>query len=53
MGADVVIAGRSCDDAICASLPLRAGFPKGLCYHFGKTLECSLLVGTPSLACGA
>ena len=50
MGADVVIAGRSCDDAIYASLPLRAGFPKGLCYHFGKTLECSSLVGTPSMA---
>jgi hypothetical protein len=50
LGADVVIAGRSCDDAIYASLPLRAGFPKGLCYHFGKTLECSSLVGTPSMA---
>jgi hypothetical protein len=50
MGADVVIAGRSCDDAIYASLPLRAGFPKGLSYHFGKTLECSSLVGTPSMA---
>lgn len=49
-GADVVIAGRSCDDAIYAALPLRAGFPKGLCYHFGKTLECSSLVGTPSMA---
>ena len=50
LGADVVIAGRSCDDAIYASLPLRAGYPKGLCYHFGKTLECSSLVGTPSMA---
>ena len=50
MGADVVIAGRSCDDAIYAAPPLRAGFPKGLCYHFGKTLECSSLVGTPSMA---
>jgi hypothetical protein len=50
LGADVVIAGRSCDDAIYASLPLRAGFPKGLSFHFGKTLECSSLVGTPSMA---
>jgi hypothetical protein len=50
MGAQVIIAGRSCDDAIYASLPLRAGFPKGLCYHFGKTLECASLVGTPSMA---
>ncbi|MBI2755950.1 MAG: acyclic terpene utilization AtuA family protein [Chloroflexi bacterium] len=50
LGADVVIAGRSCDDAIYASLPLRAGYPKGLSYHLGKTLECSSLVGTPSMA---
>jgi hypothetical protein len=33
LGADVVTAGRSCDDAIHASLPLRAGYPKGLSYH--------------------
>jgi hypothetical protein len=50
LGADVVIAGRSCDDAIYAALPLRAGFPKGLCFHLGKTLECASLVGTPSMA---
>jgi hypothetical protein len=50
LGADVVIAGRSCDDAIYAALPLRAGFPKGLSFHLGKTLECASLVGTPSMA---
>jgi hypothetical protein len=50
LGVDVVIAGRSCDDAIYASLPYRAGFPKGLCFHLGKTLECASLVGTPSMA---
>ena len=50
LGADVVIAGRSCDDAIYASLPLRAGFPKGLSFHLGKTLECASLVATPSMA---
>lgn len=49
-GADVVIAGRSCDDAIFASLPIRNGFPKGLAFHLGKTLECASLVGTPSMA---
>lgn len=49
-GADVVITGRSCDDAIYAALPLRAGFPKGLSFHLGKTLECASLVGTPSMA---
>lgn len=49
-GADVVIAGRSCDDAIFASLPARAGFPRGLAFHLGKTLECASLVATPSMA---
>ncbi len=50
LGVDVVIAGRSCDDAIYASLPYRNGFPKALCFHLGKTLECASLVGTPSMA---
>jgi hypothetical protein len=50
LGADVVIAGRSCDDAIYAALPLRAGLPKGLSFHLGKTLECASLVATPSMA---
>jgi hypothetical protein len=50
LGVDVVIAGRSCDDAIFASLPFRAGYPKGLCFHLGKTLECASLVATPSMA---
>ncbi|MGH2559371.1 MAG: acyclic terpene utilization AtuA family protein [Thermomicrobiales bacterium] len=49
-GVDVVIAGRSCDDAIFASLPFRAGYPKALCFHLGKTLECASLVATPSMA---
>ncbi len=49
-GADVVIAGRSCDDAIFASLPVKHGFPRGLAFHLGKTLECASLVGTPSMA---
>ncbi len=49
-GADVVIAGRSCDDAIYAALPIKHGFARGLAYHFGKTLECASLVGTPSMA---
>lgn len=49
-GADVIIAGRSCDDAIFAALPLRAGLPKGLAFHLGKTLECASLVATPSMA---
>lgn len=49
-GADVVIAGRSCDDAIFAALPVKQGFPRGLAFHLGKTLECASLVATPSMA---
>lgn len=49
-GADVVIAGRSCDDAIFAALPVKHGYPMGLAFHLGKTLECASLVGTPSMA---
>jgi hypothetical protein len=39
-GADVVIAGRSTDAAIFASLPLLRGFNPGLVWHAGKLLEC-------------
>ncbi len=49
-GADVVIAGRSCDDAIFAALPIKHGYPWGLALHLGKTLECASLVATPSMA---
>jgi len=40
-GADVVIAGRACDDAIFAALPILKGFDKGLSLHCGKILECA------------
>ena len=49
-GADVIIAGRSCDDAIFACFGIRQGFPKGLSYHMGKVLECASLVGSPSMS---
>jgi hypothetical protein len=49
-GATVIVAGRSCDDAIFAALPMMQGFPPGLCFHLGKTLECASLVATPSMA---
>lgn len=48
--ADVVICGRSCDDAIYAALPLRAGFPKALAFYLGKTLECASLCAEPFMA---
>lgn len=49
-GADVVICGRSCDDAIYAALPLRAGFPKALAWYLGKVLECASLCAEPFMA---
>lgn len=49
-GADVVIAGRSCDDAIFASYPIFKGFDKALAIHLGKVLECASVAGTPYMA---
>lgn len=46
-GADVVIAGRSCDDAIFGVVPIRAGHDRALSLHMGKTIECGPLVATP------
>jgi hypothetical protein len=46
-GADVIIAGRACDDALFAAVPIRAGHDRGLALHMGKTLECGPLVATP------
>jgi hypothetical protein len=49
-GADVVVCGRSCDDAIYAALPLRAGFPRALAFYLGKILECASLCAEPFMA---
>jgi Acyclic terpene utilisation family protein AtuA len=38
--ADVVLAGRASDAAICAAMPLLGGFEPALCWHAGKILEC-------------
>jgi len=46
-GADVVIAGRACDDAIFAAMPIMQGFDKGLALHCGKILECAGLSAIP------
>jgi hypothetical protein len=50
MGADVIICGRSCDDAIFAALPIRMGFPRGLAFYAGKILECASLCAEPFMA---
>ena len=46
-GADVIIAGRSCDTAIFASLPIMLGFPAGLAVHVAKIIECASLCCIP------
>jgi len=44
---DIVLAGRSCDNAIFAALPVLRGYPKGLALHLGKILECGGLCLEP------
>jgi hypothetical protein len=46
-GADVVIAGRACDDVLFAALPVMRGFDRGLALHYGKILECAGLSAIP------
>ena len=46
-GVDVLIAGRACDTAIFASLPVMLGFPIGLAVHMAKIIECASLCCLP------
>jgi len=46
-GAQVVLAGRACDDAVFAALPILQGFEPGLALHMGKVLECGALASVP------
>src|SRR5437667_2900489 len=46
-GADVIIGGRSSDCAIFAAPAIRAGFPEGLAYFYGKVLECASFCADP------
>lgn len=45
--ADVIIAGRICDDAVLAAYPIYKGFDKGISLHMGKAAECASLVCWP------
>jgi hypothetical protein len=45
--ADVILAGRCCDDAVIAAYPIYKGFDKGLSLHMGKASECASLVCWP------
>jgi hypothetical protein len=47
-GAEVIIAGRACDDVIFAALPMLKGFDAGLSLHCGKILECAGLSAVPT-----
>ena len=46
-GAQVVIAGRACDDAVIAAYPLLRGADPALALHMGKILECGALAAEP------
>ena len=46
-GADVIVAGRSCDSAIFASYAIWKGFDRGLALHMGKILECAAMCAMP------
>ena len=46
-GAEVIVAGRCCDTAIFAALPLMKGFDAGLAFHAAKIAECGTLCAFP------
>jgi len=48
-GAQVILAGRCCDDAVIAAYPIYQGFPRGLSLHLGKATECASLVCWPQM----
>jgi hypothetical protein len=47
LGADVVIAGRACDDSTIASFPIWRGADLALSIHMGKILECGAFSAEP------
>ncbi|MBI4278284.1 MAG: acyclic terpene utilization AtuA family protein [Armatimonadetes bacterium] len=47
-GADVVLAGRSCDTSIIASYPIWRGADPALALHMAKITECGALCAYPS-----
>lgn len=46
-GADVIIAGRACDDLVIAAYPIFAGADPALSIHMGKILECGAFSAEP------
>ena len=45
---DVLVAGRCCDTAIFAALPMMLGYPAGISLHMAKIVECTSLCCQPS-----
>ncbi|MBI4183943.1 MAG: acyclic terpene utilization AtuA family protein [Proteobacteria bacterium] len=46
-GAEVVVAGRSCDAAVFAALPVWKGYDAGLAMHLAKIVECASFATEP------
>jgi len=46
-GADVVVAGRCCDTAIFAAMPILRGFDPALALHLAKIAECGTMCARP------
>jgi hypothetical protein len=44
---DIILAGRACDTAIFAAVPLLLGFAPGLATHMAKIIECTSLCCVP------
>lgn len=47
MGAEVIIAGRACDDSVIAAYPIYKNVDPGLAIHMGKILECGAFCAEP------
>ncbi len=45
---DVVLAGRACDTAIYAAMPIMHGFDVGLSFHAAKIIECGAYATQPA-----
>ena len=46
-GADIIVAGRACDTAVFAALPIKLGFDPALCFHAAKIVECGAYCCSP------
>ena len=44
---DIVLAGRACDTAVFAAVPLLLGYPAGPATHMAKIIECTSLCCVP------